>query len=66
MTAYGVSQIAQHVALLPLATLCDCEQASRGEFALAAAVAEADLPPLHRRAQDPLRRIVGRLYSLTL
>jgi hypothetical protein len=36
------------------------------DFAVSAAVAEADLLPLHSRAQCPFHCIVGRLYSLTL
>src|ERR1039457_7100687 len=66
MAAYGISEVVQYVALLPFATLGDGEQASSGDFAVPAAVAEADLPPLHRRPQGLLRGIVGRLYALVL
>src|ERR1017187_337896 len=65
MAAYGIGEVAQYVALLPLASLRDSEQAGSGDFAVAAAVAETDLAPLDGGAQDPLRYIVGRLHSLT-
>ena len=63
MAAYGIREVAQYVALLPFATLRDGEQTGSGDFAVPAAVAEADLPPLHRRPQGLFRGIVGRLYA---
>jgi hypothetical protein len=54
------------VALLPLTALRHGEQAGSGDFAVAAAVAEADLPPLHSRPQGSFHGIVGRLYALVL
>ena len=50
VAADGFGQIAQDVALLPLAGLCDGEQTRGRDFPVAAATAEADLAPLHRRA----------------
>ena len=49
--------------LLPLAGLSHSEQAGCGDFAVAAAVAETNLPPLDGRAQDPFRYVIGRLHS---
>jgi hypothetical protein len=66
MTAYRIRQVVQHVALLPLATLRHGEETGSGDFAVAAAVAEADLPPLHRRPQGSFHGIVGRLHALVL
>ena len=64
VAADGISQIAQYVTLLPLASLCDCEQTSSRDFSVAATITETDFAPLDGRAQDPLRYIVGRLHSL--
>ena len=47
--------------LLPLAGLSHSEQAGCGDFAVAAAVAETNLPPLDGRAQDPFHYVIGRL-----
>jgi hypothetical protein len=66
MATYGISEIAQHAALLDLAALRDGKQSGRGDFAVSAAVAEADLPPLHSRAQCPFHYMIGRLYSVML
>lgn len=44
--------------------LGDGQQAGRGQFAVGAAVAEADLAPLHPRAQRPLRAVIGRLDTV--
>ena len=62
--AYCVSEITQNVTPLPFAGLSDSEQAGSGDFAVAAAVAETDLPPLDGRAQDSFAYIVGRFHLL--
>src|SRR6201982_227766 len=64
MALYRFREIAQRVTLLPLAGLGDREEAGRGDFPTATAIAETDLAPLHRRPQRPLGLVVGRLDAL--
>src|SRR5215831_395169 len=61
MTGNGCREIGQNVQSLKVAGFADGEQARRGQFALGAAVAEADLAPLHTGAQG-----AGRLDALVL
>ena len=64
VAADGISQIAQYVTLLPLASLRDREQTCSRDFAVAATVAETDLAPLDGSAQDSLGYVVGRLHAV--
>jgi hypothetical protein len=64
VASYGSGEVSQYVALLPLASLSDRKQAGRGDFAVAAAVAETDLAPLDGRAQNAFDYVIGRLHSL--
>ncbi len=66
MRAHCVSEVDQDVALLSLAGLGYGEQPGGGDFAMATAVAETDLAPLHGHTQHPLHRVVGRLHSLVV
>ena len=62
----GCREIGQSVQSLKVAGFADGQQARRGQFALGAAVAEADLAPLHTGAQGALDAVVGRLDALVL
>ena len=64
VAAHCVSEVAQYVTVLAPASLGDSQQARRGDFAVVAAVAEADLAPLHSGAQDAFRHVVGRLHAI--
>src|SRR5215831_7075568 len=66
MTGNGCREIGQNVQSLKVAGFADGQQARRGQFALGAAVAEADLAPLHTGAQGALDAVVGRLDALVL
>ena len=55
-------EIGQNVQALQVAGFGNSQQASRGELALGAAVAEADLTPLYPRAEGPFHAVVGRLH----
>jgi hypothetical protein len=64
VAAYCLREVTQHVAPLPLASLRHGESAAGGDFAVAAAVPETNLAPLHRSAQHPFDYMVGRLHAL--
>ena len=59
-------QIGQNVPMLEITSFGDGQQASRGPFACGAAVAEANLAPLHAGAERPFRAVVGRFHTLSL
>jgi hypothetical protein len=57
-------EIGQNVETLKIAGFGDGQQSRCGQFALGAAVAEADLAPLHPGAQGSFHAVVGGLYAL--
>ncbi len=57
-------EISQDVEVLQVAGSGDRQQARRGQLPVGAAVAKADLTPLHPRAQRTLRAVIGRLDPL--
>src|SRR5260370_283833 len=61
MTRNGGREISQDVEALNLTSLSDGQQACRGQFAVGAAIAEADFAPLHTRTERSFGAIVGRL-----
>ena len=59
MTADGRRQIHKDIELLKLTGACDGQEARDGAFTVLAAIAKADLAPLHGVAQGPLRSSIG-------
>ena len=64
MASNGCGEISQNVEALKVARFADGQQARRGQFALSAAVAEADLAPLHAGAEGTFHAVVGGLDTL--
>ena len=57
-------EIGQNVEALKVAGFGDGQQARCGQFAIGAAIAEADLAPLHTGAEGTFNAVVGGLYAL--
>src|SRR5260370_33084724 len=60
----GSRKIGQRVQLLEVTSFGDGQQASRGQLAGDAAVAKADLAPLHTGSERPFAAVVGRLHTV--
>ena len=64
MASNGCGEISQNVEAMKVARFADGQQARRGQFAMGAAVAEADLAPLHPGAEGTFHAVVGGFYAL--
>src|SRR5271165_979589 len=62
----SLAQIRQDVETLQVAGFGNCQQAGRGQLAGGAAVAEANLAPLHTSAEGSFGAVVGWLDALLL
>ena len=57
-------EIGQNIEALKVTGFGDGQQARCGQFAIDAAIAEADLAPLHAGAKGTFHAVVGGLYAL--
>jgi hypothetical protein len=66
MSANRGRHISEGTQLLHLASACDRQQASHGELAIAAAIAEHYLAPLHSGTQGAFGAVIRRLDPLMM
>ena len=64
MRCNGHREIGQNIEALKITGFGDGQQTSRGQLAGGAAIAEADFPPLHARAERSFGAVVGGLDAV--